>query len=213
MSEIEIEAKTVEEAIQEGLKQLDCSRDKVEIKILNEGASGLFGLMGNKPAKVRMATKDGSASDLGLAQESVKKILNDLLKMMSINYTAITVSLMGGRVLADIKSPDSSIIIGKNGQALEALESIVNLILNRDEKTRVKVSIDSEGYRLRQEERLQELARQAADQVKKSGKTFNFDPMPARDRRIIHLALKSDSALETLSEGEGMFRKVVVKLK
>jgi len=213
MSEIEIEGKTVEEAIAEGLKQLNCTREKVEIKILNEGASGLFGLMGSKAAMVRITTKDHIQADLGKAQEQVKKIISDLLKLMGMSFNEINSSLMAGRVLVDIKSTEGALIIGKNGQTLEALETIVNLILNRDPETRVKSSLDVEGFRARQEEKLQSLAKDAAKQVKADGKSFSFEPMPARDRRIIHSALKAEPELETFSEGEGMFRRVVVKLK
>lgn len=218
MAEIEIEAKTVEEAIQEGLAKLNCSRDKVEVKILNEGASGLFGLMGTKPARVRLTTKEeGAACEVALdypkAQEQVKEILGKILTMMKIGYQEITTSLMTGRILADIKSEESSLIIGKNGQTLEALENIVNLMLHKEPDTRIKVALDSEGFRMRQEERLQAMAQKAAEQVKKTNKPYHFDPMPSRERRVIHLFLKADPDIETFSEGEGIFRRVIIKPK
>ena len=211
MAEIEIEAKTVEDAIQEGLKKLGCSRDKVEVKILDEGASGLFGLMGTKPARVRLTTKEGCTAegaenpeaDYVKAQASVKEILSTVLKLMNISYSEIKTSLMAGRVLAEIKTDESNLLIGKNGQTLDALDNVVNLILNRDEHTRVKTSIDIEGYRHRQEERLQAMAEKVAAQVKRTNKPYRFDPMPAKERRIIHLALKNDPDIETFSEGEG----------
>ncbi len=221
MAEIEIEAKTVEEAIQDGLKKLNVPRENVEIKILDEGASGLFGLMGTKPARVRLVTKETGATgavcettaDLALAQTRVKEILGDILKLMNIPFTGITTSLMTGRVLVEVTTTESNVLIGKNGQSLEALENIVNLILNRDERTRVKTTLDVEGYRLRQEERLQTMAKKAADQVKSTKKTFRFEPMSSRERRIIHLTLKPDTEIETYSEGEGSSRKVVIKPK
>jgi spoIIIJ-associated protein len=220
MAEIEVEGKTVEDAIKDGLAKLGCSRDKVEIKILNEGTTGLFGLMGTKPARVLLITKsdDAEASvagnvDFTAAQAQVKESLSSIFKLMHIEFSEIHTSLMAGRVLVDIKSPEGSLIIGKGGQNLEAMEHIINLIINKNEDTRVKVNLDIEEYRHRQEDRLQVLARKAADQVKRTGKIFRFDPMPAKDRRVIHLTLKTDPEIETFSEGEGAYRKVGVKSK
>ena len=218
MAEVEIEGKTVEEAIEQGLTELGLTRDKAEIKILNEGASGLFGLMGNKPARVRVSSKsaDGGenpAADYAGAIVKVREIITGILNGMNVQFSEITASLMAGRILVDIKSPESSIIIGKNGQTLDAIDNITNLMLHRDEAFRIKVVVDAEGYHKRQEERLQELAKKAADQVNRTGKPYRFDPMSSRERRVIHMVLKSDTGLETFSEGEGACRKVVIRLK
>ena len=104
-------------------------------------------------------------------------------------------------------------IIGKNGQTLDALDLVLNLMLSKDESTRVKVSLDAEGYRHRQDERLQGLANDAVAEVIKTGNDYRFDPMSARERRILHMALKSHAEVESFSEGEGHFRRVIVKLK
>ena len=216
MTEIEVEGKTVEDAIREGLQKLGCSKEDVEVKILNEGTAGLFGLMGTKPACVKLIAKDGvelKPVDFTLAQERVKEILHDILKLMNVGYSEINTALLAGRILAEIKTPEGNLLIGKSGQTLEALELILNLILNRDKNTRTKVSLDTEEYRHKQEEHLQAMATKAAEQVKQSGKIFRFDPMPSRDRKVIHMYLKSDTAVETFSEGEGPFRKVGVKPK
>lgn len=154
MSEIEVEGKTVEEAIQEGLGKLGCSQDKVEIKILNEGTSGLFGLMGNKPSRVRLITKE-RVIDYILAQNSIRDILSNMLRLMNLNYKDINTAMLTGRLMVNIKSDDSRLIIGKNGQTLDALEHILNLMLNKNENTRTKVTLDTEGYRQQQEGRLQ----------------------------------------------------------
>ena len=208
--EIEIEGKTVEEAILEGLKQLNCSRENVEIKILNEGSSGLFGLMGTKPACVRLSTKDNKA-DVTLTQKRAKEVLADLLKMMAIKFSDINTAMLTGRIFVNVKSEDSRFIIGKNGNTLDALEHVLNLILHKNENTRTKVNVDVEGYKKQQESRIQTLAIKAAAQVKNSGKPFSFDPMPAGERRLVHLFLKNNPGVETFSEGEGNFRKIVLK--
>jgi spoIIIJ-associated protein len=219
MAEIEVEGKTVEEAITEGLKKLNVSRDNVEVKILNEGTSGLFGLMGTKPARVLLITKEGSAArasstaDASAAQEQVKKIVAELLRLMNINCKDVATAVNDDRIMATIASDEGSLIIGKGGQTLESLEHVVNLILNKNEHTRMKVTLDTEQYRQRQEERLQALAQKGADQVRRTGKMYRFDPMPAKDRRIIHTLLKDAPDVETFSEGEGAFRKVGIKPK
>jgi spoIIIJ-associated protein len=221
MAEIEVEGKTVEEAIQEGLTKLGIPRENVEIKILNEGTAGLFGLMGTKPARVRLATRNGSggaldmdtALDYPLAQKTSAEVVSRILKLMDVAFTGIDAKLVTGRIVVEIKSKENDLLIGKNGQTLDALEHIVNLILSKDPVTRVKVTVDCEQYRMRQEERLQILASKAADQVKQTGAIYRFDPMSSIERRIIHLYLKSDTEIETFSEGDGNFRRVVVKPK
>ncbi len=207
--EIEVEGKSIEEAIQEGLKKLGVSKDQVDVKILNEGSTGLFGLMGTKPACVRLSIK-GSNADLSLTQTRAKEVLIDLFKLMNIKYSEINTALLTGRVYVNVKSDDSRFIIGKNGNSLEALDHILNLILHKDEKTRTKVSLDVEGYRKQQESRLQTIAMKAAEEVKQTGKPYRFDPMPSDERRLIHMFLKNDPSVESVSEGEGRFRKIVL---
>lgn len=209
-----MEGKTVEEAIKTGLEKLGVSKDKVKIKILNEGANGLFGLMGSKPARVLLVAEGVEVKngiDFELAKTKTKKTVTDILKLMGFSVEKIETSQAEGSVRCDIKSADSSLIIGKSGQTLDSLEHIVNLIVNRNAETRVKINLDTEEYRLRQEKRLQELALKALEQVKTTGKAYRFDPMSAKDRRIVHVALKDAEGIETFSEGEGAFRKVVIK--
>jgi spoIIIJ-associated protein len=216
MAELEMEGKTAEEAIKAGLEKLGVSKDKVKIKILNEGASGLFGLMGSKPARVLLIAEGveiKDTADYELAKSKAKQAVTDILKYMGLKLDKAEVSVMDGAVMCDIKSPDGSFIIGKNGQTLEALEHIVNLIVNRSSETRVKVNLDTEEYRLRQRQRLEAMAVKAAEQVRTSGKTYRFDPMNSKDRRIIHITLQDAADIKTFSEGEGMFRKVVIKPK
>jgi len=214
VAEIEIEGKTVEEAIEEGLAKLGVTKDKVNVKILSEGAAGLFGLMGNKPAMVKLTTKDGSgAVDLSQTQTKAKEAAEKILQLMGLTFTDITASVKEDGVSVEVKSKDSKFIIGKNGQTLDALEHVLNLVLNKNAETRTRISLDTERYRKQQEERLDAMANKAAETVSQTGKVYRFEPMPSRDRRIIHLILKDNPDVETFSEGDGNFRKVVVKLK
>ncbi|MCB4792238.1 MAG: protein jag [Elusimicrobia bacterium] len=215
MSEIEIEGKTIEEAIEEGLGKLGVSRDKVDVKILNEGATGLFGLMGNKPARVKLIIKGTSASgvDYAQAQEKAKEYIENIIKFMGLSFTKIDTSQTDEGVLVNVKSTDSRFIIGKNGQTLDALEHVLNLMVNKNEETRTRIIFETEGYRKQQEERLNAMADKAIAEVKRTGKPYRFEPMSSKERRIIHISLKNSTDIESFSEGEGAFRKVVIKLK
>lgn len=228
MEEKEFSGKDVEEAIEKGLRELGLSRNDVEVKILDEGKAGLFGLMGASPAKIKLIVKPlkglaaeeerevvgekPSGVNLVSAQKKAKEELDELLKLMGME-AEVTTSLEGGRVVADIKSENGAILIGKKGQTLNALQLILNLIVNRDEKTRARVIVDSESYRQRREKALVKMAREVADEVKSKGKPRELEPMNPAERRVIHLALKSDKDVETTSKGEGNFRRVVVSLK
>jgi len=216
MKEIEIDGKSVEDAISEGLAKLSVARDQVDVKILSEGSTGLFGLMGSKAASVRLTMRSADTCvppDIQLVQSRTKELLGQLLKLMNIAFTEIDTSMLAGRVYVDIKSPESALLIGRGGATLDALEMILNLMLAREPQTRAKVSLDTEKYRLRQEEKLTEIALRGAATAKSSGKPFRFEPMNAHDRRLVHLALKSDPSVETVSEGEGLIRSVIVKPK
>lgn len=228
MEEKEFSGKNVEEAIEKGLKELGLSRDDVEVKILDEGKAGLFGLMGASPAKIKLIVKPlkglgaeeerevvrekPSGVDLISAQKKVKEELDEILKLMGME-AEVTTSLEGGRVVADIKSENGAILIGKKGQTLDALQLIVNLIVNRDERTRTRVIVDTESYRQRRENALVKMAREVADEVKSKGNPRELEPMNPAERRVIHLALKNDKDVETTSKGEGNFRRVVVSPK
>ncbi|MBA7506310.1 hypothetical protein ES706_04991 [subsurface metagenome] len=228
MEEKEFSGKNVEEAIEKGLKELGLSRDDVEVKILDEGKAGLFGLMGASPAKIKLIVKPVKGLETGerekatreklsgvnliSAQKKVKEELNEILKLMGME-AEVTTSLEEGKVVADIKSENGAILIGKKGQTLNALQLIVNLIVNRDEKTRTKVIVNTENYRQRRENALVKMAGEVADEVKSKGRSRELEPMNPAERRVIHLALKDDRDVETTSQGEGNFRRVVVSPK
>jgi len=225
MEEREFTGKNVEEAIEEGLKELGLSRDEVEVKILDEGKAGLFGLMGASPAKIKLIVKPteglqtgekvegvlekAPGIDLVSAQKRVKEELGEILKLMGIEGEVVA-SLKGERVVGDIRSQNGAILIGKKGQTLNALQLIVNLIVNRDEKTRTRVIVDSESYRQRRENALVKMAKEIANEVKREGQPRELEPMNPAERRVVHLALKNDDDVETTSKGEGSYRRVVV---
>jgi spoIIIJ-associated protein len=222
MPEIEIKGKTVEDAINKGLKMLGCAREDIKVEVLNEGANGLFGLMGAKPALVLISASqeccktNGCFTDIKQSQEKVKRVLNDILLKMGISVKNIKVSFDKENeiVNAEIEaSGEGGYIIGKGGQTLDALEYLTGIIVNNDLESKIRINIDCRDYRLKQNEKLRVLADKAAQYVKRTGKVYRFSHMSSRERKIIHLYLETDPLTETFSEGEGVFRKLGVKLK
>lgn len=219
LKELESTGKNISEAISTGLKLLKCTKEDVEIKILDEGSSGLFGLMGSKPARVLLTLKNGIVEikntetiDFKQACKSVENVINDIVKMMGIQISSIKTSHEEDTVSAEISSDNSGVLIGKGGQSLDALEYLVQLIVNTDPRTRVKVNLDTENYRAKQQERLKTIAEKAMEYVKRTKKIYRFDPMSSKERRYLHNYLKNIGGFDTFSEGEGIMRKVGVKL-
>ena len=228
MQEIEVSGKNIEEAISSGLKQLNCSKEDVEIKILDEGTTGLFGLMGAKPAKVLLTLKEEKAAeetkkedvkedkkkdiDFDLACKNTKEHVSKIISMMGININDINVTNDDETVNIEVSTDSGSLLIGRGGQTLDSLEYVVQLIINNNPNTRVKVNIDTEGYRAKQHEKLKTIILKAIEYVNRTKKIYRFDPMSARERKFIHMYFKNKKEYDTFSEGNGLNRKVGVKL-
>ena len=179
MPEIEIKGKTVEDAINKGLKMLGCAREDIKVEVLNEGASGLFGLMGSKPASVLISASqeccktNGCFSDPKQSQEKVKRVLNNILSKMGISAKNVKISFdkESESVNAEIEANgEGGYVIGKGGQTLDALEYLTQIIVNNDLETKTKINLDCRNYRLKQNGRLCVLADKAAQYVKRAGK-------------------------------------------
>ena len=236
MESVEVSAKNVDEAIDIALEELGLKRQQVEIEILTAGRSGLLGI-GGEPARVRVTAleegtarpmaepgvemderagveiKDLRSTEVDLAIES----LTQLLELMEIDceVTLRAPETPGdglGRASAvlDMDGDDLGLLIGRRGTTLAALQYMVNVMVNRKMGTRVLVNIDAEHYKRRREETLRGLARRMADRVDQTGRSITLEPMPAAERRIVHLALAEDEVVTTGSVGEGESRKVVI---
>ncbi len=228
MQEIEVSGKNIEEAIAAGLKQLNCSKEDVEIKILDEGTTGLFGLMGAKPAKVLLTLKSVSKVneikkevvkeeikreiDFNLACSNAKEYVSKIISMMGLNINDIKISHDDETINIEVSTDSGSLLIGRGGQSLDSLEYIVQLMLNNNPTTRAKVNIDTEGYRLKQQDKLKTIIQKSIEYVRRTKKIYRFDPMPARERKYIHMYFKNMEEFDTFSEGNGHNRKVGVKL-
>ena len=198
---IEVEENTTEEALETALKELGVSREQVSVKVIHEPTKGILGL-GAKLAKIRVTLKE----DISSTPEAV---LHEILSHMGLE-AEIESQIINGSVHLTVSSDNPGILIGKHGQTLNAVEYLLNCILNRSSLVKKKVFVDAEGYRERREQMLTDLASRAAAKVKQTHQEIVLDPMPPRDRRIIHITLQSDEDIRTYSRGEGMMRRVAV---
>ena len=206
MDFIEVSAKTYDEAVTEALIQLGVTSDQVEIDIIDKGSSGFLGL-GAKPFKIKVTKKvtvDGY----------LKKFLSDIFDAMKIE-AEITIQMNeeNHTILVDLKGSEMGILIGKRGQTLDSLQLIANNAIHKNFETYYKVKIDTENYRVRRKETLENLAKNIAFKVKRTKRSVALEPMNPFERRVIHSALQNDRYVVTHSEGEDPFRHVVVSLK
>ena len=142
---------------------------------------------------------------MALSQDVLQKIVDRITTGASI-----TLKEESGRVFFDIKGDEAAILIGKRGQTLEAIQYLIEKIVNRNNKNRVRVQIDIEGYLENRKKSLKELAVRTAQKAKQTGRPASVGQMNAHDRRIVHLALKDDKEVRTQSMGEGFYRKLVI---
>jgi len=213
MKEIEVSAKTVDEAIQAALEQLGVTEDQVEVVVLAKGKSGLLG-MGSEEAKIRVKLLPGSKQE-GDAAGVAKEILETLIQCMEISAeVSVTQASADELPLSlDIEGDDLGILIGRRGQTLASLQYVVRLMVAEKLKMWIPISVDIAGYKKRRYESLRGLALRLAEQVKRSRRLITLEPMPADERRIIHLALADHPDVATESMGEGEARKVAILLK
>lgn len=203
MASIEIEAKTTQEAIEKACKHFHVSEEELDIEVLESRAAGIFGIVGNKKAKIRVTPKKDSS--MVVAQETLQKILS----LISAD-TRISAEKKVDDIILNIEGNNTGILIGHQGKTLEALEFIVNKAVNKTSEKKVRVIVDSENYRKRREESLKALALRMGEKAKKTKRTVTTDLISPRDRRIVHLALKGDHQVSTKSKGEGPFKKVFI---
>ena len=198
---IETEADTVEEAMELALLQLKATREEVNIIIINEPTKGILSF-GAKPAKIRATLKE----NITAAPDTV---LREILTRIGIDGVVESETIDGSLHL-NMKTDSTALLIGKHGQTLDAIERILNCIVNKNALAKKKVFVNTEGYRERREQMLTDLAHQVAAKVKRTRQDATLSPMSAKDRRVIHLTLQDDDDVSTFSQGEGDMRRVVV---
>jgi spoIIIJ-associated protein len=213
MEGIEIVAATVEEAIKKAEAQLGLSRDQFEVEVIREGKSGILGV-GAREAVIRVSpiTPPEKACPESVEGDAVKvatEVLDTLLRLLSVTGKVEVLSDEIPLAL-DIKGDDLGILIGRRGQTLACLEYITKRVVVGRLKTWLPLTVDVEGYKKRRRDSLQKLALYLAEQVKSGRQAITMEPMPADERRIIHLTLADNPDVTTHSIGEGEDRKVVI---
>ena len=209
MEFIKISAKTVDDAITEACQQLEVTSDKLEYEVLEEGSAGFLGF-NSKPAVINARVKEEEAK----ADEKAKSFHADVFKSMNI---AVVIDAKYNEVEKtldiDLSGDDMRVIIGKRGQTLDSLQYLTSLVVNKGEEDYIRVKVDTENYRQRRKDTLENLAKNISFKVKRTKRPVSLEPMNPYERRIIHSALQNDKYVTTHSEGEEPFRRVVVTLK
>ena len=223
----EFKAKTVDEAVTAASVALGITSDELDYEVIEKGSSGFLGI-GAKQAVIR-ARKKEAAEEVGTYgttsekkssvsnAEIVKKTdeyLAKLFKAMDIE-TEVTIDFdeENNNMDINLEGSEMGILIGKRGQTLDALQYLISLFVNKESEAYVRVKLDTENYRARRKDTLENLAKNIAFKVKRSRRSVTLEPMNPYERRIIHSALQNDKYVATRSEGEEPYRKVVVYLK
>ena len=205
MEFLEFEGKTTEEAIENAAAHFQLPPEELEIEIVSVGSPGIFGLGGRK-ARIRAALPQEPEDDLlPLAREILEQVLAKMQEPATVSATQEE-----DRINLLIETSDAGLLIGKQGQTLDALQYLVTKMLAKQTRRKVRVAIDVEAYRARHNEALALLAQKYGEKVKRSGRSMTLNPMNPYDRRIVHMALQGDKDLKTVSRGEGLYKKVVI---
>ncbi len=205
MDEIRQSGKSIDEAVAAALAELGASKDEVSITVIEEGSKGLFGMFGGKEAVVLVRRNFNP-------ERAAENFLREVFLSMGL-IVKIEIQLKDKHLFIDLTGEDMGILIGKRGQTLDALQYLVNLVVNKSSASYISVMLDTENYRQRRKETLETLAFNLAKKVKHTKKNVVLEPMNPYERRIIHSALQNDRFVTTFSEGEEPYRNVVITLK
>lgn len=209
MEYIEVSAKTVDDAITEACQKLGVTSDRLDYQVIEEGSSGFLGI-GSKPAVIKAAVKEEELS----VSDAAKNFLRDVFAAMKMSVVVnVEYNEEEKTMDVDLSGDDMGILIGKRGQTLDSLQYLVSLVVNKESEDYIRVKVDTENYRERRKETLENLAKNIAYKVKRTKRPVSLEPMNPYERRIIHSALQGDKYVSTHSEGEEPFRRVVVTLK
>lgn len=206
MEFIEVSAKTVSDAITEACQKLTVTSDKLEYEVIEEGSSGFLGI-GSKPAVIKARVKCS-------VEDTAKDFLRNVFEAMNMTVVVnVQYDEADNSMDIDLNGDDMGVLIGKRGQTLDSLQYLVSLVVNKDAENYIRVKVDTENYRQRRKETLENLAKNISYKVKRTKRPVSLEPMNPYERRIIHSALQNDKYVTTHSEGEEPFRHVVVVLK
>ncbi|MBE7020851.1 MAG: protein jag [Ruminococcaceae bacterium] len=210
MRELIATGKDTEQAIEAGLAELKVSREDVKIEILETSSKGIFGLFGQKDAKVRIIVEGNDNGDVAAKTE---EFVITVLEKMGISASCEIAIKENNRVEVSLDGENMGMVIGRRGETLDALQHVVQLYVNKEFESFYKVIVDTEDYRAKREEALTKLAHGLAKKVIRTRKEVVLEPMKPYERRIIHTALQNYNKVKTHSIGEEPNRKLVVSFK
>ncbi|MCT8138128.1 protein jag [Anaerobacillus sp. CMMVII] len=202
MKKITVSGKTVDEAVQSALKQLNTTRERISFHIVEEPQKGFLGLIGVKPAVVEVEMKPDAA-------EEAVNFLQEVTKNMGATIEINQVETKEG-LLLNLSGDGIGMLIGKRGQTLDSLQYLVNLVANRHSENYMRIVLDAENYRDRRKESLEQLAKRLGHKAVRTRKEVILEPMNALERKIIHTALQEIKGVKTYSEGVEPNRRIVV---
>lgn len=206
MDYIKITAKTVDDAITEALIKLETTSDMIEYELIEKGSTGFLGF-NSKPAIIKARKKF-------TIQDYVKEFLNDVFNAMNMSVEIIfNLDEVNNCLDIELKGEEMGVLIGKRGQTLDSLQYLISLVANKNSENYLRIKLDTENYRKRRKETLENLAHNIAYKVKRTKRQVSLEPMNPYERRIIHSALQNDKYVVTHSEGDEPYRRVVVTLK
>lgn len=206
MEFIEVSAKTVDDAITEASIKLGTTSDKIEVEVIEKGSTGFLGIK-SKPAIIKARKKNDTV-------DNIREFLENVFSAMNMEVTIDIKKAEDDKVYeVELSGKEMGLLIGKRGQTLDSLQYLTNLAVNKHSDGYIKVKLDTEDYRQRRKDTLENLAKNIAYKVKRTKRSVSLEPMNPFERRVIHSALQGDRYVETHSEGEEPFRHVVVTLK
>ncbi len=203
---VEKKGKSVDEAVKAALDELGCEIDDVIIEIVEEANKGILGIVGKRPAIIKVTLREKP-------EEDVKTVLVDLLDKMKVDYKIERVEKDEEKVRINIIGKDMGLVIGRKGETLNALQYMTSLIVNKSREEKIRIVLDVEDYRRKKEKSLEKLAIKLSDKVKTTHKNVVMRPMSPQERRIIHTVLQGDPEVTTYSTGDEPNRKVVISMK
>ena len=206
MEFIEVSAKTVDDAITEASIKLGTTSDKIEVEVIEKGSTGFLGIK-SKPAIIKARKKNDTV-------DNIREFLENVFSAMNMEVTIDIKKAEDDKVYeVELSGKEMGLLIGKRGQTLDSLQYLTNPAVNKHSDGYIKVKLDTEDYRQRRKDTLENLAKNIAYKVKRTKRPVSLEPMNPFERRVIHSALQGDRYVETHSEGEEPFRHVVVTLK
>ncbi|SEK76093.1 MULTISPECIES: RNA-binding cell elongation regulator Jag/EloR [Pseudobutyrivibrio] len=204
----EFTGKTVDDALTNATVSLGVTSDQIKYEVIEEGSTGFLGI-GSKDAIIKVVISADEDP-----KEVAKEFLDGVFEAMQLEVNiSMSFDEEDKTLSIDLAGPEMGVLIGKRGQTLDSLQYLTNLAVNRSSENYTRVKIDTEDYRRRRKETLENLARNMASKVKRTKKSVTLEAMNPYERRIIHSALQNDNNVTTHSEGEEPYRYVVITLK